>query len=311
MKKYITKRVLLMIPILLGVTFLVFLIMSLLPGDPGRMILGMGAKAEDVAAYNHKLGVDRPFLIRFVSYIGDLLRGSFGISYRSQRPVIEEIAACFPYTLRLAIAGSIAAYLIGIPLGLISALKQNSPVDVAGTVVSMLLASVPQFWLGLMMILLFSLHWKLFPTSGVNSLSSYVMPVLVIALPEAAITSRLTRTSMLDCINQDYVRTARAKGLSHRRVIWKHTFKNALLPIISTLITSFGVSLGGTVVVENIFSIPGIGNLLLDAIKSKDVPIVMACTILLSLIYCIFILIADIAVAYIDPRVRQVYLGKK
>ena len=193
MKKYITKRVLLMIPILLGVTFLVFLIMSLLPGDPGRMILGMGAKAEDVAAYNHKLGVDRPFLIRFVSYIGDLLRGSFGISYRSQRPVIEEIAACFPYTLRLAIAGSIAAYLIGIPLGLISALKQNSPVDVAGTVVSMLLASVPQFWLGLMMILLFSLHWKLFPTSGVNSLSSYVMPVLVIALPEAAITSRLTR----------------------------------------------------------------------------------------------------------------------
>ena len=284
MNKYIAKRLVMMIPIVLGVTFLVFFIMSLLPGDPGRMILGMGAKAEDVAAYNHRLGVDRPFLVRLVSYIGDLMHGDFGISYRSMRPVSEEIAACFPYTLKLAFAGSI--------------------------VVSMLLASIPQFWLGLMMILLFSLHWKILPTSGIGSFRNYIMPVLVTALPEAAIMSRLTRTSMLDCISQDYVRTARAKGLSRAKVIWKHTFKNALLPIISTLITSFGVSLGGTVVVENIFSIPGIGNLLLTAIKAKDVPIVMACTILLSLIYCIFILLADIAVAGIDPRIRQIYLKK-
>lgn len=310
MNKYIAKRLVMMIPIVLGVTFLVFFIMSLLPGDPGRMILGMGAKAEDVAAYNHKLGVDRPFLVRLVSYIGDLMHGDFGISYRSMRPVSEEIAACFPYTLKLAFAGSIVAYLIGIPLGLFSAIHQNSPLDFGGTVVSMLLASIPQFWLGLMMILLFSLHWKILPTSGIGSFRNYIMPVLVTALPEAAIMSRLTRTSMLDCISQDYVRTARAKGLPRAKVIWKHTFKNALLPIISTLITSFGVSLGGTVVVENIFSIPGIGNLLLTAIKAKDVPIVMACTILLSLIYCIFILLADIAVAGIDPRIRQIYLKK-
>ncbi len=310
MNKYIAKRLVMMIPIVLGVTFLVFFIMSLLPGDPGRMILGMGAKAEDVAAYNHRLGVDRPFLVRLVSYIGDLMHGDFGISYRSMRPVSEEIAACFPYTLRLALAGSIVAYLIGIPLGLFSAIHQNSPLDFGGTVVSMLLASIPQFWLGLMMILLFSLHWKILPTSGIGSFRNYIMPVLVTALPEAAIMSRLTRTSMLDCISQDYVRTARAKGLSRAKVIWKHTFKNALLPIISTLITSFGVSLGGTVVVENIFSIPGIGNLMLTAIKAKDVPIVMACTILLSLIYCIFILLADIAVAGIDPRIRQIYLKK-
>ena len=310
MNKYIAKRLVMMIPIVLGVTFLVFFIMSLLPGDPGRMILGMGAKAEDVAAYNHRLGVDRPFLVRLVSYIGDLMHGDFGISYRSMRPVSEEIAACFPYTLKLAFAGSIVAYLIGIPLGLFSAIHQNSPLDFGGTFVSMLLASIPQFWLGLMMILLFSLHWKILPTSGIGSFRNYIMPVLVTALPEAAIMSRLTRTSMLDCISQDYVRTARAKGLSRAKVIWKHTFKNALLPIISTLITSFGVSLGGTVVVENIFSIPGIGNLLLTAIKAKDVPIVMACTILLSLIYCIFILLADIAVAGIDPRIRQIYLKK-
>ena len=310
MNKYIAKRLVMMIPIVLGVTFLVFFIMSLLPGDPGRMILGMGAKAEDVAAYNHRLGVDRPFLVRLVSYIGDLMHGDFGISSRSMRPVREEIAACFPYTLRLALAGSIVAYLIGLPLGLFSAIHQNSPLDFGGTVVSMLLASSPQFWLGLMMILLFSLHWKILPTSGIGSFRNYIMPVLVTALPEAAIMSRLTRTSMLDCISQDYVRTARAKGLPRAKVIWKHTFKNALLPIISTLITSFGVSLGGTVVVENIFSIPGIGNLLLTAIKAKDVPIVMACTILLSLIYCIFILLADIAVAGIDPRIRQIYLKK-
>lgn len=307
MKKYITKRCVMMIPIIFGVIFIVFFIMSLLPGDPGRMILGMGAKAEDVAAYNHMLGVDRPFPVRFFSYIADLLQGDLGISYRSQRPVIEEITACFPYTVRIAVAGSILAYLIGIPLGLISALRQNTWVDFTGTVISMLLASIPEFWLGLMMILLFSLQLKLLPTSGVGSFSNYIMPVVVLALPQAAVSSRLTRTSMLDCINQDYVRTAKAKGLSRCKVIWKHTFKNALLPIISTLITSFGVSLGGTVVVENIFSIPGIGSLLLTAIKGKDVPIVMACTILLSMIYCVFILIADIAVAYIDPRIRKVY----
>ena len=307
MKKYITKRCVMMIPIIFGVIFIVFFIMSLLPGDPGRMILGMGAKAEDVAAYNHMLGVDRPFPVRFFSYIADLLQGDLGISYRSQRPVIEEISACFPYTVRIAVAGSILAYLIGIPLGLISALRQNTWVDFTGTVISMLLASIPEFWLGLMMILLFSLQLKLLPTSGVGSFSNYIMPVVVLALPQAAVSSRLTRTSMLDCINQDYVRTAKAKGLSRCKVIWKHTFKNALLPIISTLITSFGVSLGGTVVVENIFSIPGIGSLLLTAIKGKDVPLVMACTILLSMIYCVFILIADIAVAYIDPRIRKVY----
>lgn len=310
MRKYVTKRLMMMIPIVCGVIFIVYLIMSLLPGDPGRMILGMGAKAEDVAAYNHMLGVDQPFLIRFFNYIAGLLKGDFGISYRSQRPVMEEIAACFPYTLRIAMAGSLLAYLLGLPLGLFCALKQNSWMDFSGTVVTMLLASIPGFWLGLMMILLFSLQLKLLPTSGVGSLRHYIMPVIVVALPQAAVTSRLARTSMLDCISQDYVRTAKAKGISRYKVIWKHTFKNALLPIISTLITSFGASLGGTVVVENIFSIPGIGSLLLEAIKAKDVPIVMACTILLSLIYCVFILIADIAVAYIDPRIREVYLKK-
>lgn len=310
MNKYIVKRLLLMIPTLFGVIFVVFFIMSLLPGDPGRMILGMGAKAEDVAAYNHRLGVDRPFLVRLVSYFADLLHGDFGLSYRSLRPVTEEISACFPYTVRLAVAGSILAYLLGIPLGLISAIHQNSLLDISCTVSAMLLASIPQFWLGLLMILLFSLHLHLLPTSGVGSLSHYIMPVIVIALPEAAVTSRLTRASMLDCIKQDYVRTARAKGLPRYLVIWKHTFKNALLPIISTLITSFGVSLGNTVVVENIFSIPGIGSLMVDSIKAKDVPIVMAATILLSVIYCVFILAADIAVAGIDPRVREIYLKK-
>ena len=183
MKKYITKRCVMMIPIIFGVIFIVFFIMSLLPGDPGRMILGMGAKAEDVAAYNHMLGVDRPFPVRFFSYIADLLQGDLGISYRSQRPVIEEISACFPYTVRIAVAGSILAYLIGIPLGLISALRQNTWVDFTGTVISMLLASIPEFWLGLMMILLFSLQLKLLPTSGVGSFSNYIMPVVVLALP--------------------------------------------------------------------------------------------------------------------------------
>ena len=308
MKRYVIGRLLLMIPIMLGVAFIVFFIMSLLPGDPGRMILGMGAKVEDVAAYNHRLGIDRPFLERLASYIAALARGDFGLSYRSLTPVADDLRVCFPFTIRLAVAGSLLAYLLGIPLGLLAAVRQNTAADFTTTVLSMLFACIPEFWLGLMMILVFSLYLRLLPTGGIDSLKNYIMPVIVIALPQSALTSRLTRASMLECLGQDYVRTARAKGLKRAAVIWKHALKNALVPIISTLITTFGVSLGGTVVVENIFSIPGIGSLMVEAIKAKDVPVVMAITILLSLIYCVFILLADVVVASIDPRVRQVFL---
>lgn len=311
MKKYIVKRCLLVIPITLGVTFIVFFILSLTPGDPGRLILGMNATAQEVETLNHKLGADQSFFIRFFSYIRDaLLHGDFGISYNSQRPVIDEITAAFPHTLKLTLWGTIIANLIGIPIGIYSAVRQYSAVDVGSTIVAMFFAAVPQFWLALMMILLFSLKFHMLPPSGIDTWRNFVMPIAVFALPSAAITSRLTRTSMLETIQQDYIRTARAKGLKEWKVIWKHGFKNALLPILVTLITSFGISLGTSVLIENVFSIPGIGNLILTGIRQKDVPVVMTATIFLALIYCMFILLADVIMAYIDPRIRNVYLRK-
>ncbi len=310
MKKYIIKRCLLVIPITLGVTFIVFFILSLTPGDPGRLILGMNATAEEVAKLNHQLGVDQSFFVRFFNFIGGALHGDFGISYNSQRPVITEIVATFPHSLRLAVWGTIIAYLIGIPIGIYSAVRQYSAVDVGSTVVAMFFAAVPQFWLALMMILLFSLQLHMLPPSGIDTWRNFVMPIAVIALPQAAITSRLTRTSMLETIQQDYIRTARAKGLPEWKVIWKHAFKNALLPILVTLITTFGLSLGGLVLIENVFSVPGIGNLILTGIRQEVVPVVMAATIFLALIYCMLVLLADIIMAYIDPRIRNVYLRK-
>lgn len=311
MKKYAAKRLLLMIPTIIGVTFIVFFILSLTPGDPGRLILGMNATEEDVQILNHKLGADRGFFERYYLYMKGAVQGDFGISYHSQRPVVIEIRETFPYTLRLAIWETLIAYLIGLPIGVYSAVRQYSAVDVGSTVIAMFFAAVPSFWFALMMILLFSLKLGILPPSGIDTWKNYIMPIAVVALPQAAITSRLTRTSMLDCIKQDYIKTARAKGLPERKIIWKHAFKNALLPILMILITSFGLALGGTVLIENVFSIPGIGNLILKAIRQKDAPVVMTSTIFLALIYCFFVLIADLIMAKIDPRIRNVFLGKK
>lgn len=310
MGKYIIKRLIDMFPIILGVTFIVFLIMALTPGDPGRLILGMNAKQNDVDALNHELGLDKPFLVRYVDYVKNCIKGDFGFSYRSRRPVFEEIYANFHYTVILAVCGTIFSYLIGLPLGILSAVKQYSFIDISVTVMAMIFASIPDFWLALMMILLFSLRLGWLPPSGVDSVLSFIMPIIVISLPSAAITSRLTRTTMLECIRQDYVRTARAKGVPDKVVIWKHAFMNAMLPLLVIMITSFGLSLGGTVLIETVFSIPGIGYLVIDSIRQKDIPVVMASTIFLGVIYSFFVLIADLVIAYIDPRVKSVYLKK-
>lgn len=308
MKAYIIKRILIVLPMILGVTFIVFTIMSFTPGDPGRLILGMNAPQIEVDILNDELGYNDPFLLRYVNYIFNALRGDFGLSYRSTRPVFLEIFANFNATVTLAVYGTLFAIIIGIPLGIYSAVKQYSVVDISTTIIAMMFASVPGFWLALMMILFFSLRLGWLPPSGVDGIANYVMPIAVIALPSAAINSRLTRTTMLESIRQDYVRTARSKGIPESVVIWKHAFRNAMLPLIVTMITSFGISLGGTVLIESVFSIPGVGSLILTSIRQKDIPVVMASTIFLATIYCIFVLIADIILAYVDPRVKSVFM---
>ena len=310
MGRFILKRVLLMIPILFGVTIIVFTVMSFTPGDPARLMLGQAAPKEAVEQLREEMGLNDPFVVRYVRYMGDALHGDFGTSYRTGRPVFEEIFVRFPVTLKLALTSIALVILIGIPIGILSAVKQYSFLDVISTVSAMLMASIPGFWLGLMMILLFSLHLGWLPSNGIGSFSHYIMPTIAHALPIAAEVLRMTRSTMLETIRQDYIRTARSKGATEKIVIWRHALKNALLPVITVIGSEFGGLLGGTILIESVFAIPGLGSLVVNSIRTKDVPQVMAATLFIALIFCVVLLLVDIAYAYIDPRVKARYEQK-
>ena len=308
MYKYVIKRLLLTIPVLLGVTFIVFTIMALTPGDPGRLILGQTARQEAVDQLNHELGYDQPFFTRFFNYIKDIVtKFDFGVSYRTQQPVFDEIIPRFPTTLTLAFLAVLASTLIGIPLGILSAVRQYSKLDTAATISAMFVSSVPDFWLGLMLMLLLSLKLRLLPPDGIDSPLGYIMPTLALSLPSSASILRLTRTTMLETIRQDYIRTARAKGASEKSVIWHHALKNALLPVITVVGSQFGYLLGGSIVVETVFSVPGLGMLTVTAIKSKDMPQVMASIIFLAILFVFIMLLVDLLYAFIDPRIKARY----
>ena len=311
MGRFILKRVLLMIPILFVVTIIDFTVMSFTPGDPARLMLGQAAPKEAVEQLREEMGLNDPFVVRYVRYMGDALHGDFGTSYRTGRPVFEEIFVRFPVTLKLALTSIALVILIGIPIGILSAVKQYSFLDVISTVSAMLMASIPGFWLGLMMILLFSLHLGWLPSNGIGSFSHYIMPTIALALPIAAEVLRMTRSTMLETIRQDYIRTARSKGATEKIVIWRHALKNALLPVITVIGSEFGGLLGGTILIESVFAIPGLGSLVVNSIRTKDVPQVMAATLFIALIFCVVLLLVDIAYAYIDPRVKARYEQKR
>jgi len=306
--RYVLKRLVMLIPIVLLVSFMVFTILNLTPGDPGRIILGPMAEQQDVDALNHELGYDRPFFQRYFSYMLGAVRGDFGLSYSNQRPVFEDIFNSFPVTLTLTTFGVLTAVLIGMPLGVLSAVKQYSIVDGVSTVMAMLFAAIPGFWLGLMFILLFSLKLDWLPSHGVDGPINFVLPVFTMSLPSAGAILRLTRTTMLETIRQDYVRTARAKGVPERVVVRRHALKNALLPVITVIGSYFGILLGGTVLIESVFALPGLGTLILQAIRMKNIPMTMAATMFLATLFCVVILITDIICGFVDQRVRAVYL---
>jgi len=308
MHRFVIKRLLMVVPTLLGVVIIVFSIVNLIPGDPGRLILGISADQAAVDQLNRELGYDQPFAVRLIRYLRDIVtRFDFGKSYVTSRPVISEIAVNFKYTFRFTLMGTCLYVAIGIPLGVMSAIKQYSVTDNVLRVMAMLIASFPSFWLGMLGILLFSLRLNWLPSYGVDTWKHYIMPVALFGVTHAAGLLRLTRTTMLEAIRQDYVRTARAKGASERTVIWKHAFRNVMLPLIMTVGVSFGVMMGGTVVTESIFSMPGLGSLALSAIRTKDIPLVMATTVFLSMIFCIMVLLVDLVSAFADPRVRAKY----
>lgn len=307
MGKYIAKRLLVLIPVILGVTFIIFSIMALTPSSPGRLILGIQASEEDVAAKNHELGYDKPFMTRFVNYVADAVTGDFGKSYLTNRPVVEEIWNRFPTTFKLAVLSVVTSILIGVPLGILSAVKQYSAIDLVSTVTAMFMASVPGFWLGLMMMLLFALKLGWVPVSGAGTWAHYILPTLTLAIPSSASLLRLTRSTMLETIRQDYIRTARAKGVKEGHVIFRHALKNALLPLITSVGMHFGGLLGGTVLIESVFSFPGLGSRMLEAIRDKDVPMVTGCTVFLAVLFCLIMLVVDLLYAYVDPRVKAQY----
>ena len=297
-----------MIPVLLGVSFLVFTILSLTPGDPGSIILGITAKKEDIAALNAEFGYDQPFLIRFFNYIGDIVfHFDLGTSYATRQPVMDSILARFPNTFLLAVLSMCLSSVIGMAMGIYSAVRQYSVMDHVCVVSALVFASMPSFWLGLMLLIVFSLKLGWLPSFGASSLRHCILPTLTIALPSAAGTLRLTRSTMLETIRQEYIRTAKAKGASNRRVIWKHALRNALLPVITSLGGGFGASLGGAIIAETVFAMPGMGTLMTTAIRQKDVPMVMGATLFLAVLFSFIILIVDILYAFIDPRIKAKY----
>ncbi|WP_104804359.1 ABC transporter permease [Blautia marasmi] len=312
MVKYTIKRILLLIPILVAVIFIVYFLMDLTPGDPARIILGETATNEDIEALNEEMGFDDPFIVRFGRYAYELIvHQDFGDSWRTGRDVMGEVIHRFPTSFKLAVFGILLAALLGIPLGVVSAVKQYSALDNISRVSAMLLAAFPPFWLGMILVLTFSLKLGWLPASGVTSMKSYILPVVTIAVPQAASLMRFTRSTMLETIRQDYIRTARAKGLSEWKVTVFHALKNALLPIITVLGTAFGWMISGVVVIENVFGIAGMGQFALNAIQQKDVPQVMAAVIFLSVIFCLIMLVVDIMYAFVDPRIRSSYSSVK
>ena len=311
MLKYIVKRVLLLIPTMLCVAFIVFSLMELTPGSPEVILLGEGATEEAYQEVREEYGLDRPFLTRFVDYIVGVFQGDLGTSWRTGRSVASELSVRFANTLKLAIVSMIVAIAIGVPLGIISAVKQYSAVDTISSLLAMFFAAVPPFWLGMILMLVFALNLRWLPPLGLDSAKHFILPVLTISIPRAAALMRFSRSSMLETIRADYIRTARAKGAPERIVVMKHALRNALMPIITVLGVQFGVLLGGIVVIEQVFVIGGVGTFSLTAINNKDVPQVMGSVIILSAAFCLIMLIVDIAYGMIDPRTRAMYQSGK
>lgn len=305
MIKFIIKRILLMIPILLGVIFIVFAINRMTPGDPTLTILGADAQPEEYEALREELGLNDPFLVQFFNYVkGIITKFDLGTSYTTRRSVTNEIIERFPTTLLLGLIGVFITVLIGIPFGVISATKQGSVLDYVVTFVSLFFASMPSFWLALMMMLLFSLKLQWLPASGLDTWLGFIMPCLALGLSPVATVTRLTRSSMLEVIRQDYIRTARAKGINEHAVIIRHALRNALIPVITNVGIQLGHIMAGSVVIESIFGIAGIGTLMVNAINNKNYPVVQGCVLFLSISVCVINLIVDLVYSVVDPRIK-------
>ena len=307
MLKYIARRLLMLIPVLLGVTLLVFSLMYITPGDPVDSLLGDNATPEAREALREELGLNGGYFERFFNYVVRLLRGDMGICYSTRQTVATRIAQTFPNTVKLASFAVVFAVVFGLTFGIVSAIRQYSIIDNIVMSISMIGISMPSFWCGLLLMLLFCVKLKWLPASGFDSFSCVILPGIALGVNSAASIARMTRSGMLEVIRQDYISTARAKGLSEFKVVMVHALKNALIPVITTIGMQFGLLLGGAVLIESIFAIPGVGKMMVDAIKSRNYPVVQGGVLVIALSFCLVNLVVDILYAYVDPRVRSQY----
>lgn len=305
MNAYIARRLVQTIPVLFGVSLLVFSMLALVPGDPVQLMLSeFQTSPEQIARLRSQLHLDEPLPVQFGRFVWDALHGDLGTSIRTRRPVSTEIADNFPSTLQLAVAGLVVAGVIGITLGIIAAASTRGGVQLGAMLLALIGVSMPSFWLGLLLIFAFSLQIRLFPATGGGDLQHLVLPAITLGLGAAAILARLTRSSMLEVLRQEYVTTARAKGLAEWLVILRHALKNALIPVVTIFGLQFGQLLAGTVVVETVFARPGIGRLIIDGILNKDFPIVQGVVLVIAVSYVLVNLLVDVVYAVLDPRIR-------
>lgn len=313
MTKFIIKRLLWMIPVVLGVTIFIFTLLYFVPGDPASVILGANATENEIADKRDELGLNDPYIARLGGYMKDVfINFDFGKSYITNTSITTDLLGRLPRTMLLAVTCILISILVGVPLGVNAAVHQNGFADRACMFLALLGVSMPAFWVGLMLVLLFSLKLQWLPPSGIGGLQYYILPAISNSFAGIATQARQTRSSMLEVIRSDYITTARSKGLLERKVIYKHALPNALIPVITVAGSSFGHMLGGTLVIETVFSIPGIGSYMINAVNNRDYPVVMGSVIFLAISFSLVMLIVDLIYAYVDPRIKAQYMsGKK
>lgn len=304
MIKYIIKKLILTIPVLIGLTIIIFLMLHLSPGEPVDLIVGPNATPEVYESVRRDLGLDKPLITQYLIFIKNAVRGDLGRSILQKRPVIEMIKQRFPVTLELGFWGLLLSFSIAVPTGIIAAINRETKVDYVAMAIALLGISVPSFFLGLMLLYFFAFRMNMFPISGYGTWRHLILPAITIGLTDAAVTARMVRSSMLEVLGQDYVRTARAKGIVENKVIYKHALKNALIPVITLLGMRIGWIMGGSVILEMVFNRQGLGRLMVDAIFARDYPVVQGSMLVLTASVLLGNLIADILYAVVDPRIK-------
>jgi peptide/nickel transport system permease protein len=312
MQRYLLRRAVGLIPTLFGISIFVFLMIHLIPGDPISVMMGRSADPEALAAVRARYGLDRPLPVQYLSWLGDALQGDLGRSIRTDSSVLTDVADRLPPTLYLMIGGMLVTVVLAVPIGVIAAARRNTWVDLVGSTVTFALMSIPSFWFAILLILLLAVKFGVLPATGyvppsedfTEFLKSMIMPCLALGAGEAGFIARLLRSSMLDTLGQDYINVARAKGVHERRVLRRHAIPNALIPVLTVVALEIGYLLGGAIIIERVFAYPGMGLLLIDAVSSRDYPLIQGAVLILALFFLLINLLTDVLYAVVDPRIR-------